>query len=260
MSYSSPFLASPTASIDLSPQTRAEEPPCGGARAEQAGQCIVVGSQEQASGRTPPPRGEGRILRAVERFQRGEAREDCFEIIAERYYGPVVGFFGRRAVIHEERLDLTHETFVRIYHGLKSFRGSGRLDTWVFRIAHNVYLRWSQNQRRAARPAPTSDTDIERLANDSEEIRHAGASSQEAPLAGLLRREAHEQLRQAIETLPDQMRRCIILRLYRELSYEEIATVMKLATNTVKVHLHQARKKLKTQMEGSYAQQLDDLL
>ena len=54
-----------------------------------------------------------------------------------------------------------------------------------------------------------------------------------------------QALRQAVEGLPGQMRRCTELRIYRDLSYREIAVVMCRSIETVKVHLFQARKKLK---------------
>lgn len=70
-------------------------------------------------------------------------------------------------------------------------------------------------------------------------------STRESPLDQALRSERREVLRRAIEELPDQMRRCTELRVYQDLSYREIAAVMRRSIETVKVHLFQARKKLK---------------
>ena len=57
-------------------------------------------------------------------------------------------------------------------------------------------------------------------------------------------------MRQAIEKLPEQMRKCMVLRIYQELAYREIATVMKIKIDTVKAHLFQGRAKLKEMLEG----------
>ena len=50
-------------------------------------------------------------------------------------------------------------------------------------------------------------------------------------------------MRRAVRDLPEQMRECLTLRLYHELSYREIAMVMKVTVDTVKTHLFQARRR-----------------
>ena len=67
-------------------------------------------------------------------------------------------------------------------------------------------------------------------------------------LDAVLLKERRGQLEEAIRELPRQMRRCLVLRVYRELSYREIATALKLSIDTVKAHLFQARKKLKERL------------
>ena len=73
------------------------------------------------------------------------------------------------------------------------------------------------------------------------------------PLAGVLRRERRLLLRQAVDRLPEQRRKCITLWAYHGLKYEQIAAVLGLSLGTVKAHLAQARKQLETltREEGS---------
>jgi RNA polymerase sigma-70 factor (ECF subfamily) len=63
-------------------------------------------------------------------------------------------------------------------------------------------------------------------------------------LESLIARERREKLRAALQKLPAQMRTCCILRYERGLKYQEIAKIMKISIETVKAHLHQARKRL----------------
>ena len=60
----------------------------------------------------------------------------------------------------------------------------------------------------------------------------------------MIKRERSARLRSALQELPPQMRTCCVLRYVRGLKYQEIATVMKISIETVKAHLHQARKRL----------------
>jgi RNA polymerase sigma-70 factor (ECF subfamily) len=55
----------------------------------------------------------------------------------------------------------------------------------------------------------------------------------------------YERATRALQDLPEQMRRCFILRFDQQLRYREIAAVMQISIQTVKSHLHQARERLK---------------
>jgi RNA polymerase sigma-70 factor (ECF subfamily) len=61
--------------------------------------------------------------------------------------------------------------------------------------------------------------------------------------------EQREILRQAIDRLPEQRRKCLVLWVYHELTYEQIAVTMRLAIGTVKAHLAQAREQLERLVE-----------
>ena len=69
-------------------------------------------------------------------------------------------------------------------------------------------------------------------------------------LTDVLEDERRRAMRKAIRELPAQMRRCLTLRIYHDLSYQEIATVMKLKIDTVKAHLFQARTRLKKNLSS----------
>ncbi|MCG8462279.1 MAG: RNA polymerase sigma factor, partial [Holophagales bacterium] len=64
------------------------------------------------------------------------------------------------------------------------------------------------------------------------------------PLSSLVKKEQRRAMRDTIAELPEKMRQCLTLRLDQELSYAEIAVVMRLEINTVKAHLFQARQRL----------------
>ncbi len=207
-------------------------------------------------GRKPPGRppfgsgGDGasdlrpQIERAIADFQRGAERERNFRFLFEIFYDPTRHFLARRVSSHEDCLDLTQETFLRVYKGLEGYRGEAQFGTWVCRSAFNTYLKWLRRARTDDK-GPEAVKGAEELEGAWDDDQMVAVSSEESPLEGVLQTERQMVLRRAIEELPEQMRRCTELRIYHDLSYREIAVVMRRSIETVKVHLFQARKKLK---------------
>lgn len=192
-------------------------------------------------------------LRSVEALQAGAAPEPHFQRLCELYGQALLRFFAKRGFSREDSLDLTQETFLGICKGIGSFRREAGFETWLFTIATNAYrkrLRSGAAEKRAGEEVPLAGQDEEREERD----RAPGvepAAADPAPGEGLLRRERARLVRAAIERLPEQMRRCLILRVYQDLRYREIAAVLRLSPETVKVHLFQARRRLHREL-GDY--------
>jgi RNA polymerase sigma-70 factor (ECF subfamily) len=148
-------------------------------------------------------------------------------------------------------VDLTQETFLGIYTGIGSFRGEAGFETWMWKIANNACrkrLRWWSAEKRAGEEVPL----------EGEEEIEAGspgtfpAASVPGPGETALDRERSRVLREAIEGLPEQMRKCLMLRVYQDLKYREIAVVLRLSVETVKAHLFQARKRLLEELDDYF--------
>jgi RNA polymerase sigma-70 factor (ECF subfamily) len=189
------------------------------------------------------------VQQIVERLQAGPIREEDFRRLFDLYYPRVHHFFARRGFPPQDCLDLTQETFLGIYRGIGTFRREARFETWLFKIAANAYrkrLRWGAAEKREATEVP--------LASGEEgegRARHEPSAPQTPAGEDLLRKERSRMLREAIEKLPEQMRRCLMLRVYQEMKYREIATLLRLSPETVKVHLFQARRRLQEEL-GPY--------
>jgi RNA polymerase sigma-70 factor (ECF subfamily) len=80
------------------------------------------------------------------------------------------------------------------------------------------------------------------------------------PGEDLLAGERSRLLREAIGKLPEQMRKCLLLRVDQEMRYKEIAVVLRLSPETVKVHLFQARKRLREELGPYFGDALDEAL
>jgi RNA polymerase sigma factor (sigma-70 family) len=187
-----------------------------------------------------------RVRILVERIQAGiDYQRSCAEI-HRLFRRRVESFFVRRGFSSDECAELTQETFVRVFNGIGSLHTASRFARWLFEIATNIYR--NELRRRGAAKRDAFEESIEDLVETQAERRSdalpALSSKAPSPLDATLRRERLERLRAKLDQLPPQMRRCVYLRLYHDLKYREIATVMGISIETVKAHLHQAQKRL----------------
>ena len=162
----------------------------------------------------------------------------------EGLQGPILRFFAGRGFPLEECRDLAQETFLRAVRGRESFRWDSTVRTYVRRIASNVAhnsIRRRKAGKRDGREVPLDGVkdSIGRPVDVSDLLRNSPT-----PLEIALVKERRRLLRQALDGLPPQMRRCILLRIDQDRQYQEIADLLQLSINTVKSHLHEGKKRL----------------
>jgi len=157
-------------------------------------------------------------------------RAGAFDLIVERHRRPVYQLCYRFVGNHEDASDLSQDVFLRAYRGLKSFRGGSSLATWLYRIAVNVCL------NRVAVKKPVLENIDARQYVDTD---------RESQVDRVLRKERGVQVRAAIAQLPPKQRATLVLRMYQELSHEEIAQVLGSSVGAVKANFFHALGNLK---------------
>jgi RNA polymerase sigma-70 factor (ECF subfamily) len=181
-----------------------------------------------------------------------DAANEAFRRLFDLYSPRLYHFFSRRGFPHADCLDLTQETFLGIYKGIGAFRRDSSFETWLFTIATNAYrkrLRWGVAGKRDAPEVSLEGSSEE--GGSMATLDTLAATDLPAPGEEMLQRERSLVLRQAIDRLPEQMRKCLILRVDHEMAYKEIAVVLRLSPETVKVHLARARRRLQEEL-GPY--------
>jgi RNA polymerase sigma-70 factor (ECF subfamily) len=154
-----------------------------------------------------------------------EGRREAFDVIVERHRRPVYQLCYRFVGNHEDASDLVQDVFVRAYRGLRRFRGQSSLATWLYRIGVNVCL-----NRVSARSLPT-----EPIAERQFVDQRADSGSDR-----LLRSERQAKVRAAIAQLPRKQRATLILRMYHEMSHQEIADALGSSVGAVKANFFHA--------------------
>lgn len=183
-----------------------------------------------------------------------------FSEVVLQYYRPVWGVIRRHGFSDEEARELTQETFLRVYKGWTKFRGEAQLSTWIFQIARNIAL--NEVRSRATLKRDAAEVSMEEAYDRDGEKVGGVIYIQEGigidPLEAALAAERSRMLREAVEDLSPQMRRCVKLRVERDLKYREIGEIMNISIDTVKAHLFQARQILRGKL-SSYFSDFDDL-
>ncbi|MFL6193492.1 MAG: RNA polymerase sigma factor [Thermoanaerobaculia bacterium] len=169
--------------------------------------------------------------------------ESCSEIY-NLYNKSVIGMFRRFGFSMEEALDLTQDTFQRVFKSIDSFRSDAPFGSWLFEVAGNVYR--NEIRRRRAEKRDAQEIPIESPPQDENggNVRIDLAADNPSALEDLIHQERQDAVRKALAGLPPQMRKCCELRYIRGLKYQEIADLMNLSIETVKAHLHQGRKRI----------------
>ncbi len=179
----------------------------------------------------------------IRKTRKGE--KDSFEILVLRYQKRIFNIIYR--VTREESIvaDLAQESFLKAYRGLDKFDFKASFYTWLVRIAINTSLNHVSSRQRN----PLAGTEeLDSYVGTSAQFSEAGARSSN-PEHEVLRNEQAASIRQAIDSLAEDLRVSIMLREVEGLSYEEIAEVMECPVGTVRSRIHRARKELQEKLK-----------
>ncbi len=157
-------------------------------------------------------------------------RPGAFDLIVERNRRSVYQLCYRFVGNHEDASDLTQDVFLRAYRGLRKFRGQSSLSTWLYRIGVNVCL------NRVTSKVPPSEPI---------ESRHDVAAREDPVPDQMIRNERAASIRAAVARLPEKQRAALILRVYHEMSHQEIAQALGSSVGAAKANVFHALRNLK---------------
>jgi RNA polymerase sigma-70 factor, ECF subfamily len=178
-----------------------------------------------------------------------KTRRAILEELFREFYRPIRNFFARRGCSPEESEDLAQDTFFRASRSFEEFRGDAKPLTWLLTIATNL---WS-NQKRDASAAKRAGHEVP-LAEGATEPLSDGSQQDRA-----IDQERRRLLKSAIGKLPQQMRLCVMHRVYQNRSFRDIADLLGVTEGTAKSQMSLAKPKLRSLLAEHYPD-LDALL
>ena len=163
-------------------------------------------------------------------------KEAILELI-ERFYERVYAFLRRLTANDADAADLTQKTFTKVWPALPTFTGRSSLGSWIHGIAYHTYVDWCRGNHRAEAR--------------SENWWAARISPEPGPDVTATLRDLSAKLFAAVDGLPPEIRDTVHLHYYQELTLQETADAMGVASSTVKYRLRQALGELEKQFKES---------
>ena len=176
----------------------------------------------------------------IERVLAGD--NDAFGLLVEAYQTRVYNLALRLCGNRDDAFDLAQESFFRAWRSLSGFQFESSFSTWLFRLCSNICLDWLRAKKR--RPTVSMSTVDDEGEESQLELPDPGKSPEEL----LLDAEEREALARAMNQLPVEYREILTLRAIQDLSYTEIAEILKIKEGTVKSRLSRARLALRNKL------------
>lgn len=169
----------------------------------------------------------------------------AFETLYGRHRGGLYRYLKRQCGNDDQAAELFQEVWARVVRGRAQYRPLARFNTWLYRLAHNVYV---DHVRRSSRRPQLRVAGSDRLDTmdevDAPVAAFAGAS-RDRPDAGAARDETARRILAAVAALPDKQREVFLLREETGMTLEEIAGATGTSRETVKSRLRYALARLR---------------
>jgi RNA polymerase sigma-70 factor (ECF subfamily) len=194
----------------------------------------------------------------LEALRRGD--EAAFSSLITTYHAPLrrlaLGYVRNPAVADE----VVQETWIGVIRGIDRFEGRSSLKTWIFRILTNTAKTRAQREGRTVPMSSLQIGDGEPAVDpdrflDEQHARWPGhwasppSRWDELPEEHLFGRETLDALQAAIDLLPEQQRRVIVLRDVEGWEPEEVCDLLGISEGNQRVLLHRARSKVRGALE-----------
>lgn len=171
-------------------------------------------------------------------FKAADGNDSAFETLVRKYEKLVSTCVYSIVGNSEDVLDVSQETFLKVYKSIGSFNGESEFSTWLYRIAKNTALDFVRRRKSAS-------ISIDSSGEEGEGFDIPDESTYASPEKTALKNEKSKVLHKAIGCLSEEHREIIILRDLNDYSYEEIADMLNIESGTVKSRLHRAREALR---------------
>jgi RNA polymerase sigma factor (sigma-70 family) len=161
-----------------------------------------------------------------------EGNLNAFSVLVDRYKDLVFSLALKMVKNREEAEEVAQDTFIKVFKSLSKFKGDSKFSTWIYKVTYNTCLdRLKKNKR-------------EQQVVYIDEFNSNQIKSLDNALDVMEDEERNQTIQDCINLLPSDDAFLLTLFYFEEQSLEEIAKVVDLTANNVKVKLFRSRKKL----------------
>jgi len=164
---------------------------------------------------------------------------DFKEIYQE--FQPKIVHYLRRLLGNQDAEDIAQEVFAKVSRGLESFKGQSKLSTWIYRIATNTAIDKLRSASFKHSSENTSLIDETTVEDRNDSLGHTDPLIDQK----VIRKEMSQCVREYIDRLSPDYRTVLVLSELEGFKNREIADILEISLENVKVRLHRARASLK---------------
>ncbi len=176
-----------------------------------------------------------------------------FQAVHERFR-PRIHRYLTRLVGEADAEDMTQLVMLKVSEKLAEFRGESNISTWIYRIATNAAL----DKLRGRANQPVADVNFDSALDEDLPPGMQDASAEKTAI----REEMNACIREFIERLPEAYKTVMVLSELEGFQNAEIAAILGISVDTVKIRLHRAREKLRKDLGAGctfYRDECDEL-
>jgi RNA polymerase sigma-70 factor (ECF subfamily) len=169
--------------------------------------------------------------------QEGDTR--AFDVLVRRYQRKIYFLAYRMVKGHDAADDIAQETFIKAYFAIKSFKLGYSFFTWLYRICMNLSINYLKRQKLVIPESQFAEeaSPLEREATKKD------------PSDDYASKQIQAKIEKALDSLPPKFKAAMVLRLYEDLSYEEIAKTLRISVGTVMSRLFRARERMQEMLK-----------
>jgi len=177
-------------------------------------------------------------IKWMEEIKKGNKKS--FENIIKKWQKRILNYFYKNIFNRDDAEELTQELFIKLYNHICDYDKHWKFSTWIYRIAYNMIIDFKRKNKNVSLSFDGESKEEETIKQQLKD------KNSQADIENLLETtEIQEKVKKTLFLLSENQRNAIILRIYEEKSYEEIAEIMGTSKAAVESLLFRARENLK---------------
>ncbi len=174
--------------------------------------------------------------------------EEAFRSLLAQYQQPIYSLVARTIRNSADAPDLTQEIFIKVFRGIRGFKGDSSLRTWIYRIAIHEVSNQRRWWRRHCECEVALDVEIDSGEEDGISLLDTLAGHTLSPFDAAAQEELRMRVEAELREVPEPFRTTVVLRDIEGLAYEEVAEILDVQLGTVKSRLMRGRAALKARL------------
>jgi RNA polymerase sigma-70 factor (ECF subfamily) len=164
-----------------------------------------------------------------------------FETLIDRYKNKIINFIHKMIYDYDEAQSLSQDVFLKVYETIKRYEMRDNFQAFIFTIAKNITLNYIKKQKRVLFFSSFAPGD----SNDAREYENRYFQAEETQQAAMEKDQQEELLTAALKTLNENQRIALIMKIYLEFSYNQIAEITGWSIPKIETLISRAKSALK---------------